>query len=152
VKDEMTITAARVADIIDACGGDASRWPEAERDAALALVALNPALQAAQRDASGLDTLLAGWATAPVTPVRDAAAAAALARRPRTTWLRWVAGTGMAATIAATLVATLALQPATTPSPVTPQPQIAAAAPIKVSDEAAFAMLFTPTPEEEDLI
>jgi hypothetical protein len=148
----MTITAARVAEIIDAYGGDASRWPVAERDAALALVATRPALLAAQQTASGLDTLLAGWATAPVTPVCAAAAAATLARRPRTTWLRWVAGTGMAATIAATLIATLALQPGSTPAPVTTQPQIATAAPIKVSDEAAFAMLFTPTPEEEDLI
>jgi hypothetical protein len=148
----MTITAARVADIIATFGGDASRWPDAERDAALALVASTPALQAAVREAAGLDALLTGWATAPVTPARDVAAAAALARRPRETWLRWVAGTGIAATVAATLIATIALRPETTPSPVTPQQIAAHAAPIGVSDETAFAMLFTPTPEEEDLI
>jgi hypothetical protein len=145
----MTITAARVAEIIDAFGADAARWPVAERDAALTLIAQSPALQLARSAAVDIDSMLAVWAKQPVTSVRDAASAAELARRPRESWGRWIAGTALAATIAATVIATAALRPE---AAVVTAHQTATVAPLAVSDEQAFGMLFTPTPEEEDAI
>lgn len=48
----------RLAEIIDACGADPRRWPEAERAAAEALLAASAEARALQREAAALDALL----------------------------------------------------------------------------------------------
>lgn len=130
----------RAAEIIAAYGGDPARWPDAERAAALAVVAADPVLAMAQRAANELDRDLAAWARTPVT-VSDAAARAAAAIRPVRAIGRWFAGGGIAAAaVAAAVVLSL---PGTTP--------VAIVAPTTVSDVQAFTAVFTPTPDEENL-
>lgn len=146
----------RAAEIIAAYGGDPARWPDDERSAALRLVEADAGLARARSTALALDTAMTGWAQhadmARHTP-GDAhnAAARALASRPAArpahlAW-RWAAGTGMAAALAAGLMLTSRFAP-TAPAPA---PQSAAYRG-PASDAAAFAMVFTPTPDEDSSI
>jgi hypothetical protein len=63
---------ARLAAILDAYGADPARWPGAERDAALALLAASPAARARQAAAAELDACLD--AAPSVVPAPDLAA------------------------------------------------------------------------------
>lgn len=130
-------------DLIEIYGADPARWPIEHRAAALAVIAADPALQVELAEAAKLDALLGAWATR--VPVRaDAGAVAARILRPR--WPR-VAGVG--GLIAAAVVAVVMVTPpATTPAPVA---TVATAAEIEAADDADFAKLFTPTPDEESL-
>ena len=133
----------RAAEIIAAYGADPARWPDAERATALHVIAASPVLTAALAEAHGLDADLVRWAQAPLAVAPHAAADAAriAQRRPRPV-VRWAMGTGLAASLAAGLVL---LTPAHRP----------AAAPHRaavVSDGTAFAQVFTPTPDEEDVL
>ncbi len=135
----------RAAEIIAAYGADPARWPDAERATALHVIAASPVLTAAQDAARTLDADLVRWAQAPLAggiPANAAATAAAAAmRRPRP-FLRWAAGTGIAASLAAGLVLFAPahrLAPSTAP----------AAVAVPVDDATAFAQVFTPTPDEE---
>lgn len=92
-----------------------------------------------------LDAALRGWARAPARADTDASVARALAAlpsrtRPATRW-PWAAGAAIAAGLGAA-----ALWPGATPSTA---PPVQLAAP---SDATLFPLLFTPTPDEEDLI
>ena len=139
----MTASAAfddRAAEIIAAYGGDPARWPDAERAAALAAVAADPALAGVFAAARALDDDLTGWARRPVRG-GDAVSAAAVAMRRPPTVLRWAAGGGIAASLA---VAVVLFTPAQTPIPV--------AALDAIPDETAFAQVFTPTPDEESVL
>lgn len=52
------MSSARVETLIEAYGSDTRSWPEQEREAALALLAKSPALQALYREAQQLDVAL----------------------------------------------------------------------------------------------
>lgn len=130
-------------DLIDIYGADTARWPVEDRAAALAAIAADPALQAKLAEAQALDAMLDAWATR--VPARaDADAVAARILRPR--WPR-VAGVGglIAAAVAAVVLVT---PPTIAPAPVA---TVATSAEIEAADDADFAKLFTPTPDEESL-
>ncbi len=155
-------TKIRAAALIDAFGADTARWPADERGAALAAIAADPALTARLAEAQALDAGLAAWAAAPVPRARSFAddlpallPAPIVAARPRPLWRGFALGGGaVAASLAVALVFGL---PASGPAPVAaPAPQIAAVAPTD-ADAAmqapeGFALIFTPTADEEDLI
>jgi len=158
----MPLTEERAFEILAAYGADAARWPEAERAALLARIAANPDLQAARDVALATDTLLtatlADWAKldpAQVTPAKSAAlAAAAHAAAPH--WGRWLGG-ALAAALAASLIAIAPLPMpwgGATEQQGTTQTVTASAEPVPAhaDDDAAFAVLFTLTPQEEALI
>lgn len=146
----------RAAEIIAAYGGDPARWPMQEREAALQLVEADAQLREARRAALRLDDDLLGWSqdwTAPQSAPAEAATAAArvLRARPvvrpeRPAW-RWAVGTGMAAALAAGIALTSSFT-----APV--HTRIAHSATYRgpASDAAAFAMVFTPTPDEDGSI
>ncbi|MEX0759351.1 MAG: hypothetical protein WD100_07215 [Tistlia sp.] len=59
MSETMTMTEARLREILDCYGAAAERWPEGERAAALALLAERPDLEAERAAAGALDALLA---------------------------------------------------------------------------------------------
>ena len=65
------MTPRRLRRLIQAYGGEASRWPAAEREAALRLLAQSDEARTLQREAARLDRQLDGWAPA-VEPGRAA--------------------------------------------------------------------------------
>ncbi len=135
----------RAAEIIAAYGGNPARWPDAERATALAVIAADPGLATALAEARTLDGDLADWARRPVR-VGDTHAVAAVAMR-RPAFARWATGGSIAASVAAAILLL-------TPARMTPSvaPQSVAVAAVSVSDEAAFAHVFTPTPDEENIL
>lgn len=52
------VTLERLAQLLDAYGGEPARWPEAERESALQLIAADPRAEALQRTALELDGAL----------------------------------------------------------------------------------------------
>ena len=96
--------------LAEAFGGDAARWPTAEREAAAALMAAEPEwARVVLADAGDLDALLVSDA-----PSRSSAAlvdriVAGAPRVPAAPWKRWLlpagVGAGLAAACAAGLVA-----------------------------------------------
>ncbi len=90
---EMEMKTERLAEILQAYGGDPLRWPEAERLAAQGLAARDPRAAAMVDEAEALDALFDAAPT--VTP--DAALIArVLARRPRPSlWRELFPNTGV---------------------------------------------------------
>lgn len=80
MREPTEMKLERLAEILDAYGGDPLRWPEAERLAAQGLVARDPRAAAMAAEAEALDALLdASPGLAPSVALN----AAVLARRPR---------------------------------------------------------------------
>ena len=138
----------RAAEIIAAYGGDPARWPADERAAVLQLVDNDTALARARSSALVFDTELTSWARSEIDHADAGAAAARVlaAHQPvrqaaRPVW-RWTIGTGIAAALAVGITLT---NPFAAPGH---RPGAHSAA----SDAAAFAMVFTPTPDEEGAI
>ncbi|WP_313001753.1 hypothetical protein [Brevundimonas sp.] len=107
----MTMTYERFDYLADAYGGDLRRWPEAEREAARALVAADPRTAALLREADGLDALLdAAPRPAPSHALREAVIASAAGaglkarRRGAIGPLAWLSGAGWAAAACAGVV------------------------------------------------
>lgn len=71
------MTPSRFAEILEAYGAAPQRWPEAERDAALALVERSAEIRAQLSRAAALDTALDRW-TDPPMPHIDARALTAV--------------------------------------------------------------------------
>lgn len=148
------MTPDRALEIIAACGADPCRWPADER-AALAMLVDDAAVAAALREAGDLDALLAGWA-ADVVPAPAIDPATLIPLPPATGLRRWIGG-GVAATALAAGLALLMVLPASPPAtriaviPATTAPS-AAVESLASSDAAAFATVFTPTADEENLI
>ncbi len=152
----------RAQEIIAAYGADAGRWPPAEREAALALIAEDKALRADMDVAASLDRELAVWAMATVRTgdvAATAAADAALAALPQPR--RWLPTAILGGSIAASLFAAVMILPAPGSDPAPDATQIAqapvpAAAPIQLAqveqEVALYGTVFTLTPEEESLI
>lgn len=143
------MTPERVFELIAAYGADAARWPDDERVDALAIIAGDAALTAARDDAAELDGLLAAWALAPVRggPSRHAETAivAAGPLTARRGWLALGGGVALAASVAGAV-----LMIPTPPAGVAPTRAAALDAPDE--DAQAFALLFSPTPDEESLL
>jgi hypothetical protein len=116
------MTPERFRALLDSCGADLRRWPEAERDGACALLASDPAgLRAAHAEAALLDRdldacELAAPGAALIDRITGAAGAAARTGRARSWWpiepfwprAGW-ALTGLAGAVAGALVVSVAL-------------------------------------------
>ena len=116
------MTPERFRVLLDTCGADLRRWPEAERDDARALLASDPAgVRVAHAEAAMLDRDLdaheiAAPGTALIERIAGAAGAGASAGRARSWWrvepfwprAGW-ALTGMAGAVAGALVVSVAL-------------------------------------------
>lgn len=153
----------RALEIIDAYGADCARWPDDARAALLALVASDAGVEAALAQARSLDDLLGGWAGDVAPREFDLAA---IVRTPQETpaatlkgpWpLRWISGGALAAAVAAGLIVLAPMQRA--PDAVVasisrklPAPSAAATGKAIGTEADAFASVFTPTPDEEELI
>jgi len=94
----MTMNRERFEALAEAYGGDLRRWPAAERDAAAAKRAAEPAFaEAVLVQAGGLDAALDEWRPLAVTAdLREAVVGAAPALRPRRLLARWALGAGLA--------------------------------------------------------
>jgi hypothetical protein len=117
IDEAMTMNDERLRTLIEAYGAWPDRWPEAERNAALAALANLPEADEALREAQALDALLDTWRLAPVPDDlagRIAARAVAQrgpnARRPadrrpvlglRGRPVAWMSSAGLAAACAA---------------------------------------------------
>ena len=149
----------RALEIIAAYGADSARWPDAERDVMLALAAGDPRIAAALDDAHGLDALLGAWARDVAPADFDIAAITGSRRvtRSRFQVTRWVAGGALAAAVGAGIAVLAPVQPVTRPV----QQTVSTNSPVLLataegngsgSDAEAFAAVFTPTVDEDELI
>jgi len=87
-RDDQRMDMARLREILDAYGGDPRRWPQSERDAAEALLAVSDEARALRAEAAALDALLdRPTAPQPSPELR----AAILAGAQRAGWRRWLA-------------------------------------------------------------
>ncbi len=77
----MAVDLERLRAIVEAYGADAARWPEAEREGALALLASSPEAAALREQARELDALLDGASVFEPTPELLARVLARPARR-----------------------------------------------------------------------
>jgi len=95
----MSMSRERFEALADAYGGDPGRWPDAERDAAAALMAGDPALaREVLAAASRLDAALDEWRPLAVTQaLREAVAAAAPKPRARRLVATWALRLGLGA-------------------------------------------------------
>jgi hypothetical protein len=102
---------ARFQALADAYGGDVTRWPEAEREAALALLKAQPGMaRTVLAAAISLDTVLDAL-PAPAASAALRARALAAAPEPRATgtpWRRWLTGAGVGLTLATACAAGIA--------------------------------------------
>ncbi|MGE0498159.1 MAG: hypothetical protein AB7I35_02580 [Ramlibacter sp.] len=124
------MTPERFLALLDACGSDLRRWPDAEQDAAHRLAAMNlPELRAAQARAAALDGWLGDHAVAApgealqqrilaLAPVGQVPSRATWKPAPGWHWL-WpgagLAGAGLAGTLAGALAVSVALSSAPRP-------------------------------------
>jgi ferric-dicitrate binding protein FerR (iron transport regulator) len=146
--------------IIESHGGDALRWPEADRASLLALAAVDASVGAALAEARALDALLTDWAGNAAPASFDLAAITRTPQeqvaRPR----RWLAGGALGAAAAAALIVLAPMAgnistPAAVPSAVASNQGIGGeviGSDGSTVDAEAFAEVFTPTADEEDLI
>lgn len=168
------MTPERALEIIAAHGADSGRWPDADRAAVLALATADAGVASALREAATLDALIAGWAHDVAPRSFDVAAITALpqdapAIATGNAWrLRWLGGGALAAAFAAGLIIFAPLRPTAdtavaTLSPTTSVPSATAdgnvdgrdadaLATALGGDAEAFNNVFTPTPDEEQLI
>lgn len=166
--------------VIAAHGGDAAAWPEGERAAVAALAASDGRVGAALAEARALDVLLGAWAVDVVPRDYDAAAliagagtgagageAVARSVLPRAA-RGWLAGAMLAAAAATGLVVLAPFEagPAavavggvgtgasagTGSLAAAGAGALAGATGAGPGDDEVFAMLFTPTAEEDELI
>ena len=151
------MTIERALEIIDACGADPRRWPAAERSVVLAFAA-DPRLVAALAAARDLDASLDDWAAADAAPM--AFDVASITRQPQQgparmqpagAWRGWLTGGALAAAAMAGLIV-LAPAPVSTISSNSPVLSATAEGYAGGSDAEAFAYVFTPTPDEDELI
>lgn len=146
----------RACEIIATYGADPARWPDEERASLLAAIQADPTLQRQVDEAAALDAMLLDWARAPMPTAQhmDTGALADRISMPRRRWLPTaVFGGSVAAALA--LVALVAPSDSSPTGPamtaaVGDEAQIDAAP--RLEDSQLWAMVFTPTPDEEALI
>lgn len=149
------MTRERAYEILASYGADAARWPADERAALLALAAADPEVARALAAEQSLDAMLVGWARdVPPRQFDPAAllpAPAATASGGRRGMVRWAAGAAVAASLALALIG---LPPGGGQVEQAQETVVATALPADetVELEEGFAMFFTPTADEEDVI
>jgi hypothetical protein len=141
--------------IIDSHGADPARWPEADRPALLALAATDARVGAALAEARALDAMLGDWAGEVAPATFDLAAITRLPQEQLARPRRWLAGGALAAAAAAALIVLAPMAgnvstPAAVPSAMASNQGVGGE--VIGSDAEAFAEVFTPTADEEDLI
>lgn len=152
------MTIDRALEIIASHGADARRWPAAESLQVLALID-DPRIVAAMAEARSMDAMLGDWAidTASAGQI-DLAAITGLPQqtvRSQPIWRGWVAGGAIAAAVAALAVLTpmhtaSTSQIAMISNATVPSAMVESGA--TGSDADAFATVFTPTADEDELI
>ncbi len=152
------VSLERALAIIAAHGGDAARWPDAERIGVLALAG-DAAVSKAVAEAQALDMLLAGWARRDVLVADIDTAALPMQsqqglRHPLRHPLRWISGGALAAAVVAGLL-TLSPMPAgnKAAAPAIIANSSVSSATVKgeaAGHDAAFAYVFTPTMDEDE--
>ena len=150
MTDPMTpnaLTPDRAREIIQAYGGDSRRWPQAERDAVLAMIDGDDTLRGEYGAAAAFDLELADWAAAAVAPPRFDVGG--LPARRFAHWRAWGGGAVLAASIAAGIVV-LTPMPLPDTAPITGNPPLTM--PAIAGDIDSFFYVFTPTDDEESLI
>ena len=162
-----SVTQDQALDVILAYGAQASRWPVEQRADVLALIATDPVVAAAHTQAAQLDALLVGWAAD--VPARSFDADALIPApavihapakfRPARWPVPWLGAGALAASVAAALLLGVPGLHSVTPSgPVQiAQNQISdqvslGSASAQAEPLVGFALIFTPTADEEDLI
>ena len=157
------MTPERAFEIIDAYGADSARWPDDTRATLQALATCDSEVAAALAQAGKLDALLGGWAHDVAPREFDVAAIVRVPQeapeivRGTAFSLRWITGGALAAAVAAGLIILAPTQRAPDPvvaslSPEKSAPSAAATGKALGSEADAFASVFTPTPDEEELI
>ncbi len=152
--------AERAREILAAYGAEPTRWPPHERGKCLALIARDPTLVREREAAARLDRAIVAWARAPVTPgsaETHAAVTRALAALPqaapavqRPRWrARWPLVGGALAASAAALLMLRGHDPGSMSQH---RPAALASASATTTDSDAFRAVFTPTPDEEDVL
>lgn len=152
------MTIDRALDIIASHGADARRWPAAEGTQVLALLD-DPRIVAALAGARSMDAMLGDWAVgaAPVEPI-DLAAITGLPQQrfqSRPAWRGWFAGGAIAAAFAALALVTPMHTASTTQVAMVSNvaaPSATIENGLTGSDADAFATVFTPTADEDELI
>jgi len=96
--DERSMDDARFRMLLDAYGGDAARWPDAERASALRHLAATPGARPARGSAQALDAALNAWTVESPSAALRARVAGGLpaVRAPRARAL-WLSGAGLIA-------------------------------------------------------
>lgn len=136
--------------LIESHGGNPLRWPDADRAAVLALAEVDARVATALAEAQALDAMLDEWAGDVAPASFDLTAIARTPLEPIERPRRWLAGGALAAAVIAGL---LVLAPTNSPqSPPSSVPSATASSEAGISDAEAFAVVFTPTADEEDLI
>lgn len=144
-------------DIVASFGADLARWPADSRAAVLALAAVDAGVAAALAEAIASDSALTEWANAPATGAAvDVAAILKLPQEQnasaslRATWRPALMAASVALVVAVGGWAGLSGRFTDTKTEITAVSPSAEAA--EGEADAAFAMVFTPTAAEEDLI
>lgn len=159
------MTIDRALEIIASHGADARRWPATEGAQVLALAG-DPRIAAALADARSIDALLADWVVddTPAGRIDLAAITGLPQQRPQAqpAWRGWMAGGAIAAAVAALAVLTpMQNGPGSMRTASTTQiamisnvtvPSATVESGLTSSDADAFAIVFTPTADEDDLI
>lgn len=152
------MTIDRALEIIASHGADARRWPVAESAQILAM-AHDPRIVAALAEARSMDALLGDWAVDAAPDGRiDLSAITGLPQQRRQSqpaWRGWIAGGAVAAAVAALAVLAPMRTASTTQiamiSNVT-VPSATVESGLASSDADAFATVFTPTADEDEVI
>jgi hypothetical protein len=141
-------------EILGSYGADAARWPADERAALLALVAEDAAVAAAMEAERWMDAMLGGWARD--VPERHFEAEQLLptarALPVRGGLMRWMAGGAVAAGVALALVGVRAPETVVVASGVETELGSPGSAGDAAMLDDSFALFFTPTADEEDVI
>jgi hypothetical protein len=141
-------------EILGSHGADAARWPADERAALLALVADDAAVAAAMDAERRMDVMLGDWARD--VPERqfeaEALLPAARVLTGRAGFVRWLAGGAVAAGLALALVGVRAPETVVVASGADFEMSSPGSAGDAAMLDDSFALFFTPTADEEDVI
>jgi len=152
----MTVTRDKALDLISAYGADTARWPLQVRAEVLALAADDAEVAVALTEAESLDLLLQSWAADVPQRAFDAAALIPQPAVHAPSRRGWLARAGLGGALAASVAAALVLGLPGQQGPLAPaQP----ASKISTGSDNGqgealddFALIFTPTADEEDVI
>lgn len=148
------MTRERALEILGSYGADAARWPLAERAALLALAADDAAVAAAIDAERRMDLRLGDWARD--VPLRhfeaEALLPAARGLPVRRSLTRWMAGGAVAAGVALALVGVRAPETVVVASGAETEFVSPGSAGDAAMLDESFAVFFTPTADEEDVI